>query len=198
MVGNHRDNRQIILANFSLHPMSDNFVEIIENALQETDTSKVWMETDDVSTTVQGKLIHVFNVTMSICLHAAKTGKHVAFQATYTTACPGNIKSNSSKLLEVDDIPRNKISGEASNLYTAAKFAIYPLGDGDYIDFISKQIELMKQFVTVTPSYSTTKLSGSLIDVFKGLENVFHAMYKEPSHTVMTVNMSLNSPSHEN
>src|SRR5690625_7613250 len=32
---------------FSIHPMSDNFIEIITNASENVDTSKVWMQTDD-------------------------------------------------------------------------------------------------------------------------------------------------------
>src|SRR5699024_521117 len=59
---------------FSIHPMSDNFIEIITNALEKVDTSKVWMQTDDVTTTVRGKMVHVFDVTKAIFLHAAKTG----------------------------------------------------------------------------------------------------------------------------
>src|SRR5699024_11375894 len=81
------EGKQIAGASFSLYPMSDDFVDIIKGALKETDTSKVWMETDDVTTTVRGKMLHVFDVTKSICIHAAKTGKHVALQATYSLGC---------------------------------------------------------------------------------------------------------------
>src|SRR5699024_11008459 len=83
-------NQQIAGASFSLYPMSDDFVAIIQKSLSETDTSKVWMQTDDVTTTVRGKVVHVFDVTKAIMIHAAKTGKHVAFQATYSLGCPGD------------------------------------------------------------------------------------------------------------
>src|SRR5690625_6350434 len=90
-VGNSKcGHRRVTGASFSLHPMSDDFVDVIQAALGETNTSKVWMETDDVTTTVRGKTVHVFDVTKAICLHAAKTGKHVAFQATYSVGCPGD------------------------------------------------------------------------------------------------------------
>src|SRR5690625_2200118 len=64
---------EIAGASFTLSPMSDDFVEVIESTLSAVNTSKVWLETDDVSTTIRGKLIHVFDVTKAICLQAAKS-----------------------------------------------------------------------------------------------------------------------------
>src|SRR5699024_3502498 len=48
---------EIAGASFTLSPMSDDFVEVIESTLSAVNTSKVWLETDDVSTTIRGKLI---------------------------------------------------------------------------------------------------------------------------------------------
>ena len=53
---------------FSLHPMTNDFISVIKGALQETDTSNVWMHTDDVSTVIRGKQVHVFNVAKAITL----------------------------------------------------------------------------------------------------------------------------------
>ncbi|HSO57676.1 MAG TPA: YkoF family thiamine/hydroxymethylpyrimidine-binding protein, partial [Paenisporosarcina sp.] len=72
----------IVGLRFSLHPMADNFIEIIKGALREADTSNVWMHTDDVSTVMRGKQIHVFDTVRAIVLYAAKTGTHVAFNGT--------------------------------------------------------------------------------------------------------------------
>src|SRR5690625_6457777 len=41
---------EIAGASFTLSPMSDDFVEVIESTLSAVNTSKVWLETDDVST----------------------------------------------------------------------------------------------------------------------------------------------------
>src|SRR5699024_7186868 len=79
---------EIAVASITLSPMTDDFVEVIESTLSAVNTSKVWLETDDVSTTIRGKLIHVFDVTKAICLQAAKSGEHVSFQATYSLGCP--------------------------------------------------------------------------------------------------------------
>lgn len=182
---------------FSLHPMSDDFISIIKDALTKTDTSNVWMQTDDVTTTARGKMVHVFDVTKAIVAHAAETGKHVAFQATYSLGCPGD--SSGDVYLAADDTPLNIQKIKDREQYAAAKFSLYPLGGGNYMDIIYNQIEAMKAYVTVTPAHYSTKLAGGMLDIFNGLENAFQATVDGgSSHTVMTVSMSLNSPSHQN
>lgn len=189
------ESSKIAGTSFSLHPMCDNFVEVIEKALSETDTSKVWMNTDDVTTTVRGKLVHVFDVTKSICLHATKTGEHVAFQATFSVGCPGD--SEGDTYLALDDIPSNITESEEDH-FAAAKFSLYPLGGGNYMETIYEQIEAMKKYVDVSHAHYSTKLSGNLLGIFKGLETVFAKTIESgSSHTVMTVNISMNSPSHK-
>lgn len=182
-------------AGFSLHPMSDDFIDVIKGSLDMTDTSKVWMDTDDVTTTVRGKLVHVFDVTKAILCHASETGKHVAFQATYSLGCPGD--SAGDAFLAEDNESPNKNDTENSQQYAAAKFSLYPLGGGEYMDIIYHQIEAMKNYVSVTPAHYSTKLEGNLIHIFDGLENVFQQTVEGGSeHTVMTVSISVNSPSH--
>lgn len=90
-----------VSADFTLSPMSDDFVRVILNTLDKTNTSKVWMETDDVSTVIRGKSVHVFDVTKAICVYAAQTGKHVSFQARYSLGCPGNEETEA--FLSMDD-----------------------------------------------------------------------------------------------
>lgn len=185
----------MVSASFSIHPMSDNFIEIIMGALEEVDTSKVQLETDDVSTTVRGTSIHVFDVTKALFMHAAKTGKHVAFQATYSCGCPGSTNEDVSPAADDRPVNEEKINDEQQ--YVAAKFSLYPLGGGDYMDLIYQQIEAMKEFVTVSSAPLATRLEGEARQVFAGLEKVFDATVEGgSSHTVMTVSISANSPSH--
>ncbi|AXI08895.1 thiamine-binding protein [Oceanobacillus zhaokaii] len=189
--------RDVAGASFSIHPMSDRFIEIIKSALNEVDTRKVHMNTDDVSTTVRGNLIQVFDVTKAMFLHAAKTGEHVAFQATYSLGCPGDSKAEA--YIANDQIPLNAELVNGINQYIAAKFALYPLGDGNYMDVIHKQIEAIRKYVTVSAANYSTRLDGDALAIFEGLEQVFKAVVKSgSSHTVMTVSISANSPSHEN
>ena len=183
-------------ASFSIHPMSSGFIDIIMGALEEADTSKVHMDTDDVTTTVRGKLVHVFDVTKAIFLHAAKTGEHVAFQATYSLGCPGDSKGEA--YMAEDDIPLNAKQVKEIKQPCAAKFSLYPLGGGDYMDAIYSQIEAMKKYVEVSHAHYSTRLDGEALDIFHGLEQVFKATVEGgSSHTVMTVSISANSPSHK-
>jgi len=180
---------------FSVYPMSDQFVDIILGALKEVDTSKVWMKTDDVTTTIRGKIGHVFDVSKAIFLHAATTGEHVGYQATYSLGCPGD--SAGDVFMAEDDILMNATQTNSIKQPVAAKFSLYPLGGGDYMDVIYKQIEAMKEHVDVSHSHYSTRLDGDSVAVFDGLEKVFRATVEGgSSHTVMTVSISANSPSH--
>lgn len=182
-------------ASFSLHPMSDDFVGIITEALKGVDSTKVWMKTDDITTTVRGKMVHIFDVTKAIFLNAAKSGKHIAFQATYSLGCPGDSESN--VYLAEDDHPANAQLSEQIRQPIAAKFALYPLGNGTYMDVIYQQIEAIKEYATVTPAHYSTRLDGDGSQIFDGLHAVFKEVVRAgSSHTVMTVTISANSPSH--
>ncbi|WP_163971491.1 YkoF family thiamine/hydroxymethylpyrimidine-binding protein [Oceanobacillus halotolerans] len=192
----NNSNSEIAGASFSIHPMSDNFIEIIQDALQAVDTSTVWTNTDDVSTTVRGKMVHVFDVTKAIFMQAAKTGKHVAFQATYSLGCPGSSTSENVVLAKENEPVNHELVKDIQQ-YVGAKFALYPLGGGDYMDVISEQIEAMKQYVDIQHTHYATRLDGEALAIFEGLEKVFRATVKGgSSHTVMTVSISANSPSH--
>src|SRR5690625_2063657 len=127
---------------FSVYPMSDQFVDIILGALKEGDTSRVWMKTDDVTTTIRGKVEHTFDVSKAIFLHAATTGEHVGYQATYSLGCPGD--SAGDVYMAEDDILMNAKQTNSIKQQVAAKFSLYPLGGGDLQDVINTQIEAMK------------------------------------------------------
>ncbi|SFJ47914.1 YKOF-related Family [Halobacillus dabanensis] len=190
-------NSRIVGCSFSVHPMSDQFVSYIKTSLQEVDTSKVWMHTDDVTTTVRGRMEHVFDVTKAILLHIAKTEVHVAFQGTFSIGCPGD----SSGDVYMDETTERMNEAETRDIqqYIAAKFSLYPMGGGNYMDTIYSQIEAMKEKgVTVSPAHYSTRLEGDTHDIFSGLEDVFRETENSgSSHTVMTVTVSANSPTHK-
>ncbi|MGP4108013.1 YkoF family thiamine/hydroxymethylpyrimidine-binding protein [Virgibacillus sp. L01] len=196
MTNQHCSTSGIAGCSFSIHPMSDNFIEVITTALKNVDTSKVWMETDDVTTTVRGRLPHVFDVTKAIFIHAARTGEHVAFEGTYSLGCPGD--SAGDVYLAEDDVTVNHVQVKDIKQSVAAKFSLYPLGGGNYMDVIMEQIEAMKEHVDVSHAHYATRLDGESIKIFDGLEQVFNATVDGgSSHTVMTVSVSANSPSHK-
>lgn len=179
---------------FSLYPMSDDYADLILQALKNVDSSKVWMKTDRVSTVVRGRISHIFDVTQAAFLETSKSGIHVAFSATFSIGCPGDTEGHA--YMAEDDRTLNRAVTENVNQEVSAKFALYPMGGGNYMDLIYEQIEAMKTFgVDVNLTHYETMLDGTAQDVFTGLENVLRALEDAgSSHTIMTVTISANSP----
>ncbi|WP_085507813.1 YkoF family thiamine/hydroxymethylpyrimidine-binding protein [Thalassobacillus devorans] len=185
---------RIVGCRFSIHPMTDDFVSVILGALEEVDTSKVWMKTADVSTCVRGRLPHVFDVTQAIFAQAAKTGHHVAFSGTYSVGCPGDTEGD--VYMSEDDTKMN--NQDDLDQYTACDFALYPLGSDSYMEMIMEQIEAAKQRgLEVESIHYATKLRGEAREIFATLENAFAVTQEHNSHVVMTASISANSPSHQ-
>ncbi len=187
----------IVGLRFSIHPMADNFVEIIKGALSEADTSNVWMHTDDVSTVMRGKEIHVFDTAKAIVLHAAKTGAHVAFNGTFSIGCPGDTAGD--VYLEKDDVLLNEPNVKGLSQYVSSQFALYPMNNPDYMSVIYNEVDRAKGRGVFNESmHYASGLHGDIHEVFAFLEETFaNARSEEHRHLVMTVNMSINSPSHE-
>lgn len=184
---------KIIGFRFSLYPMAENFVEVIKGALEQTDTSNVWMHTDDVSTVIRGKQVHVFNVAKAICLHAAKTGEHIALSGTFSAGCPGDTAGD--VYLDKGDEVANI---DATKQYVSSQFALYPMNNPDYMDVIYREVDRAKERGLFNESmHYASGIHGDIHDVFAFYEESFtHARSEQHKHLVMTVSMSINSPSH--
>lgn len=188
---------QIAGCSFSIYLMCWEFKDLILNALKQVDTSKVWIKTDEVSTIVRGRIPHIFDVVQAVFLQVAKTGEHAVFSGTFSIGCPGDTEGHA--YMAKDNVCMN--TNVAANLKQAvvSKFALYPMGGGDYMDVIYNQIEKMKEHgVKVSLTHYETKLAGSAQNVFKGLEKVlFETDQAGSDHTVLTATISANSPSLE-
>ncbi|TFB21810.1 thiamine-binding protein [Filobacillus milosensis] len=181
---------------FTLYPMSDKFVDIILSALDKVDTSKVWKDTDDVSTCIRGKMVHIFDVTQAIFLHAAKTGEHVAMSGTFSIGCPGD--SSGDVFMDENDQPQNKAGIQDIKQQAGCKFALYPMGHEDYMKKIMDQIDLSKsRGVEVSESHYATRLDGDVKDIFNTLQESFDQVQQVVSHVTMTFTISANSPSNK-
>jgi energy-coupling factor transport system substrate-specific component len=80
------------------------------------------MHTDDVSTVIRGKQIHISNGAKAIVLNAAKTGKHFALSGTFSAGCPRDTAGDvyldkGDKIANTDDTPQ----------YVSSQFALYPM-----------------------------------------------------------------------
>jgi len=194
MSANTSDEKRIAGCSFSVYPMSDRFSNLILDALKATDSSKVWMKTDKVSTIARGRISHIFDVSQAVFLQVAKSGVHTVYSATFSVGCPGDTAGHS--YMAEDETPMNLKENSSIKQEISAKFALYPMGGGNYMDLIYEQIEAMQEHgVEVTPTHYETMLEGSAQDVFKGLEQVIRATEEAgSSHTIMTVTISANSP----
>lgn len=179
---------------FTLNPMSGDFIKIIKGALNDTDTSNVWMHTDDVSTVIRGKQNHVFNVAKALTLHAAKTGEHVALNGTFSIGCPGD--SSGDVYLDKDD---ELLNTDNTKQYVSSQFALYPMNNPDYMSVIYREVERAKEHNVWNDSmHYASGIHGDIHDVFAFFEESFtNARSEQHRHLVMTVSMSINSPSHK-
>jgi len=185
---------RIVGCRFSLYVMSDRFVEIILGVLNEVDTSKVWVKTDDVSTCIRGRQTHVFDVTKAIYVKAALSGLHVSLNGTYSIGCPGD--SEGDVYMIEDDVPMNEEAIRGANVRTACQFALYPLSASNYMDLIYAGCRPAQERGTFSGGvHYASRLDGSADDVFASLSEAFDVVQKESSHTVLTFNLSANSPS---
>ncbi|MFC2949339.1 YkoF family thiamine/hydroxymethylpyrimidine-binding protein [Virgibacillus sediminis] len=181
---------------FTLFPMSEKFVDIILGAIEEVDTSKVWKDTDDVSTCVRGRMGHVFDVTKAIFLHAAKTGEHVAMSGTFSIGCPGDTEADS--YMDESDQLLNEEKSQAISQQAGCKFSLYPMGREDYMDAIYEQIDLSKhRGVEVSHAHYATRLDGDVKDIFEAMHQSFDSVQEKVSHVTMTFTISANSPSNQ-
>lgn len=80
---------------FSLYPMTDNFVPIILGALEGTDTSAVWSESDALSTVYRGKLPYVADAVKALFVNAWKPDVHMALEGQFSKGCPGDCDGDS-------------------------------------------------------------------------------------------------------
>ena len=178
---------------FSLHPMADDFICVIKGALEQTDTSNVWMHTDDVSTVIRGKQVHVFNVAKAITLHAAKTGKHVALSGTFSAGCPGDTAGD--VYLDKGDEVANT---DTTKQYVSSQFALYPMNNPAlYGCHLPRSGKGERTGCLNESMHYASGIHGDIHDVFAFYEETFtHARSEEHKHLVMTVSMSINSPSH--
>jgi uncharacterized protein YqgV (UPF0045/DUF77 family) len=174
--------------------MSEQYADLILSAIKTVDSSNVWMKTDRVSTIVRGRIPHLFDVTQAAFLEIAKTGEHVVYSATFSVGCPGDTEGHA--YMDVDETPLNRDLIESAEQDISAKFALYPMGGGNYMDPIYEQIEAMKNFgISVELTHYETMLDGSAQNIFNGLQSVLQAMEDAGTpHTVMTVTLSANSP----
>lgn len=179
---------------FSLYPMTDKFVPVILEAIEEINRPGIEVETDTVSTCLIGIETNVFSALRDCLAKAALTGEHLVMSATFSKGCPGEGIVNLEDYSFPEDSDFSPKSGSEINV--TSQFSIYPLGHQDYMKIIYDVVDITKKSgVYKGSSHFCTELTGSIKDVFSALEEVFIYTTKHTGHTVMTATLSCNSPS---
>jgi len=183
---------------FTLYPMADRFIDVILGALDKTDTSAVWSETDALSTVYRGKLPYVTDAVKALFLNAYEDGVHMALEGQFSKGCPGDV-SGDSKLAYDGPLP-NAESTKNIHFPVHCKLALYPMGTNDYVDEIAR-VWYMAQDLGLEPTtiHYATRIEGDVADVFSYLEKVcdFMEHSDKVSHYILHFTMNCNSPTKE-
>lgn len=181
---------------FSLYPMTDNFVSVILGALEKTDTSAVWSQSDALSTVYRGKLPYVADAVRALFINAWQPEVHMALEGQFSKGCPGDTDGDS--LLDQEGEAPNRAKIQDRHFPVLCKLALYPMGTGDYIDEIAK-VWRMAEAEGLNPKtiHYATRIEGDVQKVFDYLEEVCRLMEQSVPHYILHFTLSVNSPTNE-
>lgn len=181
---------------FSLYPMADNFVSVILGALEKTDTSAVWSQSDALSTVYRGKLPYVADAVRALFINAWQPEVHMALEGQFSKGCPGDTDGDS--LLDREGEAPNRAKIQDRHFPVLCKLALYPMGTGDYIDEIAK-VWRMAEAEGLNPKtiHYATRIEGDVQKVFDYLEEVCRLMEQSVPHYILHFTLSVNSPTNE-
>lgn len=181
---------------FSLYPMTDDFVGVILGALEKTDTSAVWSQSDALSTVYRGKLPYVADAVRGLFVNAWREGVHMALEGQFSKGCPGD--SDGDTLLDREGPAPNLPTVRDRHFPVLCKLALYPMGVGDYIDQIAG-VWRMAEAAGLEPAsvHYATRIQGDVHAVFDYLEAVCSRMQESVPHYILHFTLSVNSPTRE-
>ena len=181
---------------FSLYPMTDNFVSVILGALEKTDTSAVWSQSDALSTVYRGKLPYVADAVRALFINAWQPEVHMALEGQFSKGCPGDTDGDS--LLDREGEAPNRAKIQDRHFPVLCKLALYPMGTGDYIDEIAK-VWRMAEEEGLNPKtiHYATRIERDVQKVFDYLEEVCRLMGQSVPHYILHFTLSVNSPTNE-
>ena len=172
------------------------FVSIILGALEKTDTSAVWSQSDALSTVYRGRLPYVADAVKGLFINAWRPGVHMALEGQFSKGCPGDCDGDS--LLDRQGPAPNQALAAERHFPVLCKLALYPMGVGDYIDQIAQVWRMAEDagLAPVTIHYAT-RISGDVHQVFDYLEAVCRRMEETVPHYILHFTLSVNSPTQE-
>lgn len=193
---------------FSIHPHSDNFVEVILGALDDAEraglTDAMTFETDEVSTYVgagQAPAEQNLMTYLAAVIGAASRrsdGGHVVAHVLLSRGCPGEVTCD----LSTTALPRPEpVEIPATGVQAVAQWSLYPLLDGGsdagaHMEHIEAAIAdaLARGTVSGTAHYATT-LRGDVAEVLATVADAWAQAGTVVPHVVSHLTLSVGSPS---
>ena len=184
-------------ARISVHPMTSDFADRILTALSETDPRGLTIETDDVSTFLQGPESDLLAYTTDLIARVAAGGVHTAAHILFSRGCPGEITCElpGGAAWAPDELPGLSPAG----VHAGAHWSLYPLDDdpaADHMAGIEAAIEHARgRGVFSGSEHFATRLDGDLADVLSAVVGGWLLVGRSTRHVTSHVSLSLNSPS---
>lgn len=181
---------------FSLYPMDSSFVPIILGALEQTDTSAVWAQSDALSTVYRGKLRYVTDAVCGLFVNAFRPHVHMALEGMFSKGCPGDCDGDS--VLDRDGAAPNAAAVAEHHFPVLCKISLYPMGDTQYLNQIAEVWHMAEQAgLNPVSIHYATRLSGDVQQIFDFLEAVCRKMEQSAHHFTLHFTLSVNSPTQE-
>ncbi|MBN9061477.1 MAG: HMP/thiamine-binding protein [Rhizobiales bacterium 65-9] len=195
-------------AQFSLYPMTDEFVPAILRGVAALDAYKdaLRRDTDDLSTLLVGPSDTVVRALRDSFIATASGGGHVVMSATLSRGCPGEsddpICAAPALIIPADDADLVTAAvgrfdpGAPSGLDARAQISLYPLGGEGHMARIGACIDFLKAVgVYDKPKHFCSKLRGDASVLFAAIERSFIDFAPAQAHVVLSLTVSVGSPS---
>ena len=185
--------KQITGCRFSISEMSDRYIELILGAVGKVNTSKVWSNTDKLSTIYRGRQIHVEDAVKACFIHAYNKDVHMTMECTFSKGCPGDVEADS--FMATDDILMNEPEIKDKHFPVVCKISLYPLGVADYMKHIATVVNhAIDLGIYAGSTHYCTLLECDVQDLFSYINYVNNYCGENISHYVFEVTLSVNSP----
>jgi len=204
--------KEITGCRFSLSVMSDNYANMILNAIKKVDTAKVWSRTDSLSTIYCGKRIHVIDAVKACFAEINDGNTHITMEMTFSKGCPGDVDADSYLSEDKGEFQPTAgigtggtarycgsdvlINNTTRKFNVLSKIAFYPLGTLDYMDHIAYVVNrAIERSLYRKSGHYATELEGDINDIFDYFNDIMEYAEANISHYVLQCTLSVNSPS---
>ncbi|MHB1063916.1 MAG: YkoF family thiamine/hydroxymethylpyrimidine-binding protein [Georgenia sp.] len=192
---------------FSIHPHTDDFVEVILGALADVEATGLAeglvIEIDDVSTYVGARTapaeqrLIAYLCAVIVAASRRSRGAHIVTHVLFSRGCPGEV---SCELAVTGPPTAEPVDLDPVGIRAVAQWSLYPLLDGssdsgDHMSHIEAAIGAATQRgITASPAHYATKLAGDLADVLAIVVDAWARVGTGVPHVVTHLSVSVGSP----